>query len=493
MKWNGRKVLALVLAGMLTSSLLTVIAVKTVPLSSATNAVVAGGSNGLFSLGGGQGSPKDFAKLQEVYKIIKSRYVHEVADDKLMEGAINGMISALDDPYSDYMDPEAAAEFNASLNSSFEGIGAEVTMKNGKLTIVSPIKTSPAEKAGLRPNDQVLSVNGESLEGLDLHKAVGKIRGPKGTKATLKILRTGNPEPITVVIVRDDIPIETVHSSILESNGKKIGKLEMTSFASATADDFNRELAELEKKGIQGLIIDVRGNPGGYLKATTSISEVLIPNKAKIVEISYGNNNEQIETFYSKADKGKPYPITVLIDGGSASASEILAGALSESAGAKLVGEKTFGKGTVQNTMEMKDKSQLKLTIAKWLTPKGEWIHKKGIQPDEVVTQPDYFKATQLPHDKVLSRDMNGIEVKNLQLILEGLQLKPDRLDGYYDASTEAAVKKFQQAHKLEVTGKVDQKTGLAMQNALIKVMRDPNNDRQLQRALEITAQSKAK
>ncbi|WP_232699744.1 S41 family peptidase [Brevibacillus daliensis] len=488
MKWNGRKVLALVLASMLTSSLITVIAVKTMPYSEqASSTVVASGSNGIF--GKEPETPKDFAKLTEIYNIIKQRYVQQVPDEKLVEGAINGMISALDDPYSDYMDPVAADEFNQSLNSSFQGIGAEVSMKDGKVTIVSPIKNSPAEKAGLRPNDQVMSVNGESLDGLDLHKAVNKIRGPKGTKATLKIMRQGNTEPMTVVIVRDDIPVETVYPSSYEKNGKKIGVLEITSFASGTAEEFLKQLAILEEEGIKGLVIDVRGNPGGYLKATTIISENLIPNKEKIVDIVYGNGTDEVESFYSKVEEGKTYPITVLIDGGTASASEILAGALHEKAGAKLVGEKSFGKGTVQNTMEMNDKSQLKLTIAKWLTPNGEWVHKKGIQPDVAVSQPDYYKATQLPHDKVLGRDANSAEVKNLQLIMTGLGLDPGRQDGYFDEKTETAVKEFQQKKGLSVTGKVDQKTGAAMQESLIEVMKQPKNDMQLQKALEVVSQ----
>lgn len=494
MKWNGRTVFVLVLVSMMTSSLITMAVVKSnASASTPTGAVAAG--NGFFSLGQSSGEvPKEFAKVYDAYQIIQKDYVQDVKGEQLIEGAIEGMISSLDDPYSNYMDPKAADEFNSSLQSSFQGIGAEVTMQNGRVTVVSPIKGSPAELAGILPNDQIISVNGESLDGLDLQKAVSKIRGPKGTKATLKIQRAGVNEPLTFVVVRDDIPLETVHSEVLNKDGVKIGKIELSQFAEDTAKDFSKQLTALEQQGIKGLVIDVRGNPGGYLAAVKDIGEMLVPNKGVIVKIAYGDKSKEEEVYNSTADQAKPYPIVVLIDGGSASASEILAGALNESAGYKLVGEKSFGKGTVQNTVEMDDKSQLKLTIAKWLTPKGEWIHKKGIEPDVKVSQPEYFKATQLPQDKVLQFDMTGIEVKNLQLILSGIKRPPGRTDGYFDKKTEETVKQFQADKRLPVTGKVDQATGKALQEALVAVFKDPANDLQLQKAMEVIAgQAKGK
>ncbi|WP_019123304.1 S41 family peptidase [Brevibacillus massiliensis] len=488
MKWNGRSVFVVALVCMVASSLLTLAVVRGGSASIGTQGAVATAGN-LLSLGGSQSYPKEFSKLFDTYQIIKKNYVHDVPSEQLIEGAIEGMVGSLDDPYSSYMDPTAAEEFNTSLHSSFEGIGAEVTLKNGRVTIVSPFKGSPAELAGLRANDQILSVNGESLEGLDLQKAVSKIRGPKGTKATLKVLRPGMTEPITVVVIRDNIPIETVHQSIIQRGADKFGRIEITQFSADTAKHFFEELAQLEKENIKGLIIDVRGNPGGYLTAVREIAEQLIPEKKAIVKIEYGDKSREVEEYHSKVDAAKPYPIVVLTDGGSASASEILAGAMSESGGYKLVGEKTFGKGTVQNTVEMGDKSQLKLTIAKWLTPNGEWINKKGIEPDVAVSQPEYFKATQLPQDKVLEQDMTGVDVKNLQLILNGLKLSPGRNDGYFDAKTKAAVERFQKENNLPVTGKVDPATGAALQDALIEQIRDPKNDNQLQKALDVLQQ----
>jgi len=487
--WKGRTVLGLVLVSMIASSLFTMAIMKTSAAGSANASLTASTSSIFSSISGGY--PNEFKKLFEAYTAIKKEYIEQVTTEQLVEGAISGMVDSLKDPYSDYMDPKTAAEFTSTLQSTFQGIGTEVTMKNGRVTVVSPFKGSPAERAGLRPNDQIISVNGESLEGLDLHQAVTKIRGPKGTKAVLEVIREGVPEPITIVCIRDDIPIETVTSQVMEKNGVKVGVITMSQFSVDTAQHFKDQLAELEKQGIGGLVIDVRGNPGGYLLAVKEIGEILVPNYGSIVKIEYGSRGQQKEEYRSTTKDPKPYPIVVLINGGSASASEILAGALRDSGHYKLVGEKSFGKGTVQSTMEMEDKSQLKLTIAKWLTPNGEWVHEKGITPDYVVKQPDFFNATLLPADKELKRDMSGSDVKNLQLILSGLKLDPGRNDGYFDQKTEAALKAFQAANKLPVTGKVDDATRKLLEEKLLEEIRDPANDLQLQKALEVVTQEK--
>ncbi|MDF2682068.1 MAG: hypothetical protein K0R47_3258 [Brevibacillus sp.] len=487
MKWKGRNVFALVLVSMVASSFLTMSMMKTSANANANQSGALTASSSTL-LSGKSEYPQEFKKLYEAFSAIKKDYIQNVTTDQLVEGAIGGMVGSLEDPYSDYMDPKSAEEFTSTLHSTFQGIGTEVTLQNGRVTVVSPFKDSPAERAGLRPNDQIISVNGESLEGLDLHEAVTKIRGPKGTKAVLKVVRAGVAEPLNIVCVRDDIPIETVNSQVIEKNGVKVGVIAITQFSSDTAKHFKEQLATLEKKGIGGLVIDVRGNPGGYLLAVKEIGEVLVPKKGLIVQIEYGAHGQQKEEYRSTTDAAKPYPISLLINGGSASASEILAGALRDSGNYKLVGEKSFGKGTVQSTMEMTDKSQLKLTIAKWLTPKGEWIHKKGIEPDYKVAQPAYFNATQLPADKDLARDMAGNDVKNLQLILTGLNLSPGRDDGYFDEKTEQSVKQFQTAHKLPATGKVDAATRSQLEESLRETMRKPENDLQLQKAVEVVS-----
>lgn len=435
--------------------------------------------------GTSQQSPADMDKIYEVYGLIKDNYLEDVNDQKLVDGAINGMLNALEDPYSVYMDQESAKQFTESINSAFEGIGAEVTMEGGKVTIVSPFKGSPAEKAGLRTKDQIVSVNGEPLEGLDLHEAVLKIRGPKGTAAQLEIIRPGVLDPLTIKVVRDEIPIETVYSETLEKNGKKYGKLEVTQFSTDTGKHFQAELEKLEAANIEGLIIDLRGNPGGLLNIVIDMAQLLVPKEGVILQVEDPDGKREVVKATTIEAK-KPYPITVLIDKGSASASEIMAGALKEN-GYTLVGENSFGKGTVQNTVELGDQSQVKMTIAKWLTPSGNWIHKKGIEPNVKIDQPEYFKAAPIGMENgALKFDQTGEPVRNLQLVLEGLGFPAGRSDGYFDEKTETAVKTFQQLNKLPVTGQVDEKTALLMQEQLIAKMKEPANDMQLQAAIQV-------
>lgn len=360
-------------------------------------------------------------------------------------------------------------------------------MINGKVTIVAPIKNSPAEKAGLKPNDQILRVNGESLEGLDLYEAVLKIRGKKGTTVQLDILRPGVKEVIKVKVVRDEIPIETVYDSVKTYNGKKVGYLEVTSFSENTAKDFKKKLAELESKHIDGLIIDVRGNPGGYLQSVEEILKQFIPKDKPYVQVEERNGDKQ--RFYSDLTKKKPYPIAVLIDKGSASASEILASAMKEAGGYKLVGETSFGKGTVQQAIPMGDGSNIKLTLYKWLTPDGHWIHKKGVKPDVEVKQPDYFHVSPLHIEKELSFDMNNEQVKSAQQMLKGLGFDPGRTDGYFSKETESAVKAFQKANKLPQTGKIDKNTAEVLQAKVMDAIRDDNNDVQLKTAMKVLFQ----
>ncbi|OQP07622.1 peptidase S41 [Geobacillus sp. 46C-IIa] len=427
---------------------------------------------------------EEMKKIRQAYELIKSRYVEKVDEEQLTEGAIQGMIGTLDDPYSVYMDAETTEQFNESLDSSFEGIGAEVSMIDGKVTIVAPIKNSPAEKAGLKPNDQILRVNGESLEGLDLYEAVLKIRGKKGTTVELEILRPGAKHVMKVKVVRDEIPIETVYEAVKTHDGKKAGYLQITSFSENTAADFKKKLAKLENEKIDGLIIDVRGNPGGYLQSVEEILKELVPKQKPYVQIEERDGDKQ--KFYSELTAKKPYPIVVLIDQGSASASEILAGALKEAGGYKLVGETTFGKGTVQQAIPMGDGSNIKLTLYKWLTPDGHWIHKKGIKPDVAVAQPEFFHVAPLHVEKPFVYDMNDEQIANAQKMLKGLGFDPGRTDGYFSKETETAVKAFQKANQLPATGRIDETTADVLQAKIMEAIRDPKHDVQLKAALDV-------
>lgn len=469
-------VVLLVVAAMLVSSLLTMTLTGqwsfagTGPLRS-----------GIFADTVSTGSKEGIKKIETALKLVKENYVEGADEQKLVDGAIDGMMNALGDPFSSYMGPETAQQFSEQIEGSFTGIGAEVSMENGNVTVVSPIKGSPAEKAGIKPKDILLSVNGESFEGLSLNEAVAKIRGPKGTEAKIKVKRAGSAATLEYTIVRDDIALESIYARMEEG---KIGVIEITEFSQNTADRFKQELANLEKQGMKGLVIDVRNNPGGVLDKVVDISQQFVPKGKAIVQVE--DKNKQREKQVSQG-KGKDYPVAVITNKGSASASEILAGALQESADALLIGETTYGKGTVQTAFEREfgDGSLLKVTIAKWLTPDGEWIHKKGIEPDIPVAQPDYFSVAPINKEKTFKYDMLGDDIKSAQTMLKGLGYDPGRTDGYFSKSTENALKKFQADKKLTANGVLDAKTAEALEASLVERIRDPKNDNQMKRAIE--------
>lgn len=486
-QFKGRTVAIIVLIGVVMSSLVTLRFADVISSSLGFNNL----SNQLVSESPSASQPssqvnmsltqKDLAKIQTVYQLIKKNYVQDVDHEKVMTGAINGMVSALDDPYSTYMDVAEAKQFEEDVTSSFHGIGAEVTLEDSKIVIVSPIKNSPAEKAGLKSGDIIVSVNDEKLDGLTVSQAVLKIRGPKGTKVKIEVLRQGINNPIFITVTRGEIDVETVYANMIDD---KIGKIEIRQFSTHTADRFKEELALLEKKNLKGLIIDVRNNPGGLLNVVKDILEQFVPSGKAIVKIE--DRNGVIGQDLSKG-KAKNYPIVVLINNGSASASEILAGALHDTLNTKLIGEKTFGKGTVQVTYESElgDGSNLKITNYKWLTPSGTWIHKKGIQPDITIDQPDYFKISMINKEVNLKVNTVSEDNKNLQLMLKALSYKIDRVDGYFSEATYQAVKAFQLKQGLPSTGEVDSKTANKLETETILKIRDPQNDLQLKAAID--------
>ncbi|MBR7797680.1 MAG: S41 family peptidase [Bacillota bacterium] len=426
-------------------------------------------------------TPKEMNKVGQAFNLIKENYLEDVDDQQLIEGAIQGMLTSLEDPYSSYMDVETMKQFNEQIESSFEGIGAEVSMVNDTVTIVAPIKDSPAEKAGLRPNDQVLQVDGESLDGLNLNEAVAKIRGEKGSKVELEIQRAGVSEPFNVTITRDTIPVETVYSKTETVDGKKTGIIEITNFSERTADEFTEQLDKMEKDGIKGLVIDVRGNPGGLLDVVEDILKQFVPNDMPYVQVE--DQNGEKSPSYSELEERKEYPISVLIDEGSASASEILAVAMKEM-GYDVVGQTSFGKGTVQQAVPLGDGSTIKLTFFKWLSPEGNWIHEKGVKPTIEAKQADYYYTNPVQIEEPLTLDHTGDNIKNVQIMLKGLGYDPGRIDGYFSEKTEEAVKDFQSANDVSSTGKVDEKTAGLIETAVVDKIRNGEDDKQLEKAL---------
>jgi carboxyl-terminal processing protease len=426
-------------------------------------------------------SSAELAKLNEAFGLIRSRSLTPADPDKLVDGAIAGMVSALNDPFSAYYSRDEASSFTDSLQGAFSGIGANLDLVDGKLIVRQVMKGTPADRAGLKEQDILLSVNGQSLEGLSLQEAVAKIRGPKGTKAKLRVERADAAEPLELELVRDLIAAQTV-SSVFEDG---VGWLKITQFTFDTPQLVEQELVSLEKSGMKALVIDVRNNPGGVLTSVEAVAELFVPSGRTIVIDEDAAGHRETKMAGGQPGKVRTYPLVVLVNEGSASASEILAGALRQSAGATLVGTQTYGKGTVQVSFEQEfgDGSLMKLTVSKWLLPDGTWINGQGIRPDTVVGEPDYYAAAALPMDRKLSRDETGDDVRSLQLMLEGVGLPADRKDGYFSAATEEAVRDFQRGMSLPETGVVDSATAEKLEAALVEVLRDPDNDPQWQAA----------
>ncbi|MBD3109816.1 S41 family peptidase [Bacillus sp. AGMB 02131] len=425
---------------------------------------------------------EEFARLYEAYDILQEKYYKDLDDEALVEGAIDGMVDALDDPYSDFMNKEEASSFNEVISSSFEGIGAEITQQNSKIVIVSPIKGTPAEKAGLQPNDVIVSVDGTDLTGVSSSEAVKLIKGEKGTTVTLVIQR-GSAEPFTVKLVRDTIPIQTVYAEMLD-NG--IAQIHLTTFSTSTTDELVAALEEMSSQGMKGLVLDLRGNPGGIMEQAINIANMFVPEGKTIFQVEDPDGNRQV--YKADGSDKIDVPIVILVDNGSASASEIVAAAAKESAGIKVIGETTYGKGTVQTAQEFNDGSNLKYTSAKWLTPDGNWIHEKGIQPDEAVALPEYAQLTYISPDVQLGEGSNATEVKVAEQMLEALGYNPGTVDSLFDEKTQAAVEQFQKDAELEVNGVLTGDTTTALMNKLRELILE--NDTQLEKAEELLSTS---
>ncbi|TWT07765.1 PDZ domain-containing protein [Planococcus sp. CPCC 101016] len=422
---------------------------------------------------------REFEKLYTAYDQIQNEYFEDVDRSVLINGAINGMVDSLEDPYSDYMNEEEASQFLEGISSSFQGIGAEVQERGGFITVVSPIKNSPAEKAGVMPNDQILAVDGESIQGFTTTEAVMLIRGEKGTEVTLTIQRGENADPIDITIVRDEIPIETVYAEMI---GDNVAHIQVTSFSENTYQELLDAIDEMKAEGMESLVMDVRQNPGGLLDVALDISNLFIEEGKPLFEVQA--KGEEPEIYMSSPGTKIDVPVTMLIDGGSASASEILAGAMNESADIKLIGEKTFGKGTVQTANDLQDGSNLKFTTAKWLTPDGNWIHEKGIEPDVAVAYPEYASLPVLDSSIELQDGSISDQVEIAEQMLEALGYEVGEVDGVFEEQMTEAVETFQEENDLEVTGVLTGDSTFAVMDALREKIE--NDDPQLQEAKKL-------
>lgn len=421
----------------------------------------------------------DVSKLEYAMRQIESQYLEPVDRTKLIDGAIEGMLQSLEDPYTTYMDQEEAAAFQQHISASFEGIGATMEEVDGRIVVVAPIKGSPAEAAGVRPGDVVVKVGDTSLEGKRVHEAVLLIRGKKGTKADLTILRDG--KEVKLSIVRDTIPIETVYGEMKEDG---VGVIRIASFAETTDEEYETAVRELLEQGMRAMVLDLRQNPGGLTDTAENIVETIVPNGAPIVQFKMRGAPTETKHASRREIGLDGVPIAVLIDEGSASASEIVAAALRASADIPLVGAKSFGKGTAQISQSFPDGSSMKYTVAEWLGPNGEKINAVGLEPDVQVELPAYASIPLIDAELELKANEFSDDIKVVQTMLKAVGFDPGREDGYFDEATKDAVLRFQEAKGLEKTGVVTGDTT----RGLIAGVREAiaANDTQLARAVEL-------
>jgi len=329
----------------------------------------------------------DLELFWTVWDELSKNYVDETSLDskKMVYGAISGMVNALNDPYTVFMTPDETQAFNDNLEGTMEGIGAELTMKDDEIVVVTPLKESPAEKAGLLPGDIIFKVNDEFTSDMTLFEAIMKIRGKKGTKVKITIIREKVEEPIELEITRDSINFESLTMEQLK-NG--IAVISVNQFNDKTDSELNKAVSSLILNQPKGIIIDLRNNGGGYLNVSVDFLSYFLPNKTVAVKIRQKDMEEEVE-YTSGSPKMLKVPIVVLVNNGTASAAEIVAGAVQDNKRGIVMGVQTFGKGTVQEVQGFDDSSSLRMTIAKWYTPNGRLINKEGLTPDIIVEMKD--------------------------------------------------------------------------------------------------------
>jgi carboxyl-terminal processing protease len=342
----------------------------------------------------------DLSNFWKVWNLLDEKFVSSTTTDPItntlrIEGAISGLVDSYGDPYTIYMPPEEAAMFDEEIAGNFSGVGMEVGMRNNMVTVIAPLPNTPSEKAGVIAGDTLVKIDGESTEGMSTDEAVRRIRGEQGTTVTLTIFREGKEEFLEIPIVRDTIVIPTSKTEIRDDTFI----IALYSFNAIAESEMQNALRAFVKSDAKNLILDLRGNPGGYLESAVSIASYFLPLGKVVVRESFGEGIEEELYRSSGRELGThaPEKLVVLVDGGSASASEILAGALKEHGVATLIGDTTFGKGSVQELVDLDDGSSLKVTVARWLTPNGNSISAGGLEPNITVER--------TPEDREALRD----------------------------------------------------------------------------------------
>lgn len=353
-------------------------------------------------------------RFSQVLDLVERNYVRDVTRKDLLSGAIKGMLQGLD-PHSTFMSPQEYKEMQETTSGEFSGIGIEISQENGQVIVVSPIEDTPAFRAGLQPGDIILSINGQPAQELTLQEVVSRIRGPKGTEVELSILHSDSKSPLTVRIVRDSIPLISVKSRELEDGYYWV---RLTRFSERTSQELQEALKIAQQKNLKGIVLDLRNNPGGLVDQSVAVADTFLRDGV-IVSIR-GRDNTPMREYKAKSKKNAvDVPVVVLVNAGSASAAEIVAGALRDQKRALLLGERTFGKGSVQNIIPLPDGGGLKLTVALYYTPAGVSIQAQGIVPDmEVPFEPartEEKKPGRQMREKDLSRHIESLPAQDTE------------------------------------------------------------------------------
>ncbi len=360
-----------------------------------------------FGFALGKNDDAKYEKFLALKEHLEKNYYKELNEDQLIEGAIKGMFESIGDPYTQYMDEKEFSDLMTTTQGTYGGIGVIVTPgDDGYVTVVSPIEETPGERAGLLPGDKILSVNGETISGDKLDYAVSLMKGDPGTELKLMISRDGTKESFEVTLVREEIRLKTVKSEVIEND---IGYIRISMFDEKTADDFKTHLADLKKKNVKGIILDLRNNPGGLLDECVEIADEILGEQV-IVYTEDRDGNRTVE----KSDKNQlQIPLTVLVNKGSASASEILSGAIKDGGKGTIIGTTTFGKGLVQQVRPLSDGTGFKYTISEYFTPNGINIHGTGVEPDIIVELPDGSESTtEVQEDTQLNKAIEVIRAE---------------------------------------------------------------------------------
>jgi len=376
--------------------------------------------------GKGDEAYENLALLTRVIEEIRAQYVDEDRTDyqELIYGALEGMLASLDD-HSQFLDPEMYTEMREETSGQFGGLGIVISLEDGFLTIVSPMDGTPGFRAGLTAGDQIIEIDHESMEGASLQEAVKKLRGAPGTKVALKIRRPGTKEYLEMEIERAIISVETVKDVRMLEDG--IGYVRITQFSEPTAGALQKALDSLFEQGMQALVLDLRYNPGGLLTSAVEVGQKFL-KKNKVVVSTRGRDEKEAQVFRARGrEHYTDIPMVVLVNAGSASASEIVGGALQDHNRAIIVGEKTFGKGSVQSVLPQQDGSAIRLTTSKYYTPKGRVIHKKGIEPDIVVTlSPEDWQKLMLEREgggRPGGKDVRDVQLERAVDVIKGIRI----------------------------------------------------------------------